>query len=226
MSAASALAGLCVSAVLPASAAAITDTITAVASNAYEGASGPGGEFLLDAGSVPAFVNSEAGVSHNVVAVAGGPDGEELFQTPLIDGGQSIDVAGTQYLGPGTYDFVCTIHVGMDGRLLVSGAGAFPRPSVEVSIRSSKLAQVRRGSLKVLVEATTPSADVDIEARLGARSLARASGVDFEAGQGKNLVLKLGSRARKLLKGPDRARVKVTATVPFGAPDSAKRTLK
>lgn len=216
---------LCAGAALPASAMAITDTITAVDGDAYQGASGAGGEFLLDAGRIPAFVNSDPTAQHNVVAKLDGPDGEKLFQTPLIDGGQSIDVEGPQYLTPGAYDFLCTIHTGMNGRLLVNGAGAVPRPAVEVAIVSRKLAKVRRGKLEVEVDAITPSTDVDLEVRLGAKPLARASGIDLEGGQVKNLTLRLKSKSRKLLKGLNRAKLKLTAEVPFGAPDSAKRTL-
>lgn len=216
----------CAGAVLPASALAITDTITAVDGDAYEGASGSGGEFLLDAGDIPAFVNSDPTAEHNVVATADGPDGEKLFQTPLIADGGSVDLVGARYLGPGDYGFLCTIHTGMSGRLAVEGADALPRPSVDVAIISTKLAKVRRGRLKVSVSAATASADVDLAATLGARPLASASGLDLAAGQTRRVTLPLKNRARKLLKDLDEAGVKLAATVPFGASDMVKRKLK
>lgn len=62
-----------------ASASAATDRITARSGNVFTGGTGPAASFSLDAGSIPQFVNGDPGDSHNVVASADGPDGEELF---------------------------------------------------------------------------------------------------------------------------------------------------
>ena len=37
----------------------------------------------------------------------------------LADTGQTVDVAGTEKLAPGTYDFLCQPHPGMKGKLVV-----------------------------------------------------------------------------------------------------------
>jgi hypothetical protein len=134
-------------------------------------------------------------------------------------------VAGTEYLTPGSYPFVCTIHVGMAGTLLVSGDGALPRPSVSVAIASSKLAKVRKGRLKVSVTAATASSDVSLIARVGRRTLPPVPDVDLAAGQTRKLTLKLTNAAKKDLKDVEKAKVTLSASVPFGAPATAKRTL-
>lgn len=192
----------------------------------FSGGSGPGGVFLVDAGTQPNFTNRDEGDSHNVVATDEGPDDESLFQTPLLSAGSTAPVVGTQYLSPGTYRFVCTIHVGMEGSLSVAGPGAVPRPEIEVMIASTRLAKVAKGKLAVVVGASTPSEDVEITARLGSKRLAGAAGIDLAAGETRTLTLRLDRRARKLLAGLERAKVSLSAEVPFGAPDSAKRTLK
>jgi len=208
-------------------AGAATDTITAQSGNVFVGGTGPGGSFSLDAGTVPRFVNDDGGGEpHNVVAADDGPDDEELFTTPLLTGGDSAPVTGAQYLTPGAYRFVCTIHSGMEGSLSVAGPGTVPRPAIEVAVASSKLAKVAKGKLKVVVKASTPSEDVEVTASLGSKPLAAAADVDLGAGETRKLTLKLDRRARKLLAGLERAKVLVSAEVPFGAPDSAKRTLR
>lgn len=208
------------------SASAATDQITASPGNVFTGGTGPGGSFALDAGSVPQFVNGDPSDSHNVVASGDGPDGEELFQTALLPGGGSEPVAGAQYLTPGSYPFICTIHVGMEGSLSIAGPGAVPRPAIEVSVTSSKLAKVARGKLNVAVKASAPSVDVSLAAKLGGRPLASVAGIDLAAGESRRLTLKLDGKARRLLADRDRAKVSLSAAVPFGAGDSAKRTLK
>lgn len=207
-------------------ASAATDPITARSGNVFAGGTGPGGSFSLDAGSIPQFTNDDAGDSHNVVATEDGPDGEELFQTALLAGGGSAPVTGAQYLTPGEYRFVCTIHVDMAGALSVAGSGAVPRPAVEVAVVSSKLRRVAKGKLRVAVEATARSDDVGLAARLGARPLASAAEIDLDAGESRTVTLKLDGKARKLLVDLERAKVSLSAEVPFGAPDGAKRTLR
>lgn len=147
-------------------AGAATDAIVGSAGNVYTGASGPDGSFALDAGSVPIFTNDDGTASHNVVSTDEGPDGERLFSTALITAGVSEPVAGAQYLGPGAYRFLCTIHSGMEGTLFVTGAGAVARPVVEVSVASSKLRKVAKGKLEVEIAAETASDDVSLEATL------------------------------------------------------------
>lgn len=114
----------------------------------------------------------------------------------------------------------------MEGSLSVAGSGAVPRPAIDVSVVSSKVAKVAKGRLKVAVKATALSEDVSLAATLGAKPLGGASGVDLAAGESRNLTLRLDRKGRKLLADLDRAKVSVTARVPFGAADSAKRTLK
>lgn len=202
-----------------------TDAIHASTGNAYTGATGPGGAFQLDAGTRAQLVNDDPGAEHNVVATADGPDGRELFQSDLIGLG-STPVVGTEYLPAGRYPFVCTIHDGMAGELEVSGEGALPRPSVTLAVASRKLEKVRRGKLKVTVSAATPASDVSLVARVGTRTLPVVDGIDVGAGSARKLTLKLDRSATKPLKDVKKAKVTLSASVPFGSPANAKRTLR
>jgi len=215
--------------VLPASAMAVSDQIQSPTETAFTGGSGPGGRFLLDAGNQAQLLNNDPapGAEHNVVAEADGPDGGRLFETDLIPAGPNpVPVRGTEYLTAGDYAFVCTIHFGMEGTLRVTGAGAVPRPAVSLQVVSSKLARVAKGKLKLAVEAGAASPGVSVVARVGKRTLPAVEGVDLAAGERRKLTLRLDRAARTSLEGAKRAKVTLRAEVPYGAPASARRTLR
>jgi len=66
--------------------------------------------------------------SHNVTSTAAGPDGRPLFASATIGGDQSAPVEGVKSLPAGSYDFVCTLHPFMKGRLVVQGGGGAAAP--------------------------------------------------------------------------------------------------
>lgn len=211
-----------------ATAHAATDTIRSQPNYAYSGASGPGEAFSLDAGSQAILVNEDTGPdgAHNVVSTVEGPDGGKLFKTALLTGGQSAPVDGTQYLEPGTYSFVCTIHAGMAGTLAVGGGTPVARPSIVVSVASSKLAPAQRGKLRVSVKATTAANDASVAAKLGAKPLGSASGIDLAAGESRTIALRLAKPARKSLEDLSKAKIVVAGEVPYGSPVHSSRTLR
>ncbi len=209
-----------------------TDTIVAPG-RSYTGGTGTAGAFRLTAGQNPVFRNDDlASEKHNVIAVEDGPDDEPLFQTPLIaGGGTSVLVAGTEYLQPGTYDFICTIHTEMTGKLEVAGVNPKPRPSVSVAVASKRLGAVKRsGQVKVRLSAATDAAGIGVAARIGGKGAGRAKDVELEAGGSQVLKLKLGAAARKVVakavKKGTRIPVAVSAEVPWGAPAAATAKLR
>jgi plastocyanin len=198
------------------------ETITAsTTDNTFSQAS-----YTIDQGEVANFANPAAS-EHNVTATSNGPDGEKLFRSATVSSGQAA-VNGTQYLSAGTYRFLCTIHAGMAADLVVTGNGApVARPEVKLKVSSRKLDKVVSSrKLKVKVSAPAQSDGVTVSARKGARKVTASKHVDLAAGSSRTLNLKLTGSGRKALGKLDAAKVKVTATVPFGAPASAKRKLK
>jgi plastocyanin len=184
--------------------------------------------FTMDQGEVATFQNATlSGDSHNVTASDNGPDGKKLFASNTIGQGQT-PVVGTQYLTQGKYHFVCTIHPGMESDLIVTANGTLvPRPDIELKVLSRKIDKVvssRR--LKVKVSAESTSDDVALTAKKGAKKLGSKSGIDLPAGSSRIVKVKLSAAGKAALKGLDSAKVKVTGTVPFGAPDAAKRRLR
>ena len=66
-----------------------------------------------------AFMNLDV-VQHDVVSVEKGPTGLPLFSTPLIGLGETAPVQGLENAQSGkSYEFFCTLHPGMRGRLAV-----------------------------------------------------------------------------------------------------------
>jgi plastocyanin len=182
--------------------------------------------FTLDPGQVAAYQNP-GGASHNVTASGNGPDGEVLFRSDTIASGQT-PVNGTQYLGTGSYPFVCTIHPGMSADLVVTGNGSpVARPGVDLTVASKKLHRVLgSGKLKVKVSASGASSDVELTARKGARKLGSKANIDLAAGASRTVKLPLTQSAKNALKDLESAKVKVSAAVPFGSPATAKRKLR
>jgi plastocyanin len=183
--------------------------------------------FTVDQGEVATFQNPSGDISHNVTASGNGPDGQSLFRSATITSGQA-PVDGTQYLAAGTYHFICTIHSSMSADLLVTGNGApVARPDIAFKVLSRKLDRVAsRGRLKVKVTASTESSDVALTARKGARKLGSKRNIDLAAGTSRKLKLPLTGAAKSALEGLGSAKVKVTGTVPFGSPATAKRKLR
>jgi len=161
------------------------------------------------------------GSSHNATANANGPDGKALFRSNTISGGNT-PVNGTQYLSAGSYPFICTIHpTTMQATLNVSGTG-LPRPTVDLAVTSRKLSKVLKKGKLAVKATTTGNPAVALRAALGKRTIATGT---VPAG-GTTAAMKLSKAGKQALRGKDKATVKVTGSIDFGAPDTAKAKLK
>jgi plastocyanin len=186
--------------------------------------------YSMAAGEVPTFTNDSIGdVPHDVAATTRGPDGNYLFKSKVIGSNRSAPVNGTQYLAPGTYRFFCTVHgSSMSANLEVGPGDPQPRPRLAVTLLSRDIAAVRRtGKLVVRVaDAGSDASGVALVAKLGRRTIATKRGVAVAAGARRTLRMALNRRGREALEGRRRAVVTVRATVPFAAPDTARRVLR
>jgi len=183
--------------------------------------------YAMAQGVKASFHNAGVGVPHNVTA-NGKLSGKPLFRSPTISGDGGTAVSGTQYLTTGDYTFFCSVHPPMQATLQVTGAGTpVARPSIRVSVLSGKLAKVQStGKVRVRVRALTKSDNVALRLKLGAKQLASKANIDLAAGQVRNLVLKLGRKARNRLAGRSQAKVTLIGTVPFGKTRTASKLLK
>lgn len=187
-----------------------------------------GGPFEQAAGEIPNYVNPGDGNGfHNVVAEDDGPDGEPLFASDLVNIGETSPVAGAQYLRPGTYHFLCTIHPGMESDLKVTGGTPAPRPEVKVSIPSQKLKKVRKsGKLKVDVKGVNEANDVSLAVTKGTKVLGAASGLSIATGKTLAVSVTLTGQGKKAIKSGKKVAVAAQGSLPFGAPVTAERTLR
>jgi plastocyanin len=182
--------------------------------------------YTMDQGE-RAFFTNPSNTSHNVTAKLRGPDARPLFRSKTTSSGTTA-VDGAQYLRTGTYDFFCTVHLGMTAKLQVSGQGTpVARPRIDVAIPRQRLGSVQRtGKLKARVKGVTASDNVVLIAKKGNRRLAVKRNIDLAAGSTRVVTLTLTRSGRKALKGLDRAAVSLRGSVPFGSPDQAARTLR
>jgi len=161
------------------------------------------------------------GSTHNATANATGPDGKALFRSATISSGNTA-VNGTQYVAAGSYPFICTIHpTTMQATLNVTGTG-LPRPTVDVAVTSRKLEKVLKKSKIAAKATTTGGPEVKLTATLGNRTIGSGT---IPAG-GTSGTAKLTKAGKRALAGKEKATVRVTGAIDFGAPDTAKAKLK
>ena len=220
--------------------------ITAVPQNRYQPS-----EVTMDQGERLTFRNNDT-VRHDVSATDRGEDGRPLFRTPLLGPGEEAFVDGSQYLTTGAYEFVCTVHTGMRGRLNVSSAGTpAPRPApgspppsagdttapgVTLRVRTASVARARARRRISVEVSVTEAAEVTLTAAMRVRrrrttiargSISRSS---LAGGGTQRPVMRLTRAGRKALKGRSRASLTVTARAEDAAGNTttvtASRTLR
>jgi plastocyanin len=215
------LAATIASAIAAASSFGAAQTIVAI-DDAYLAAA-----YTMDQGDRPTLMNNGVNL-HNVTSRSNGPDGDFLFISPTIGSG-STTVEGTQYLTAGNYAFFCTTHpLSMSGTLQVSGAGTpVARPKIDVVLGAGKVDKIaKKGKVPVTVKGLTQSTGVELVLKLGKATIGTQKAFDLAAGQTRKLNVKLTKSGKSKLAKKDKAAIKATGEVPFGAPDSAKRTYK
>lgn len=182
-------------------------------------------DFTVDAGTVATFQNDTPDV-HNIQASGKGPDGKPLFSVKQISSA-SAPINGTQYLAPGDYRFVCTIHGGMNSTLTVlPGAAPVARPSVAIQVPSQKLGTVASsGKLTVTVRGKAAATGVSLVVTKGKARLGSLQKLNLSGGAKRTLKVPLTAVGRKSLKNLTSATLAAEATVPYGKPARASRTL-
>jgi plastocyanin len=179
--------------------------------------------YTIDQGEVAPL--QVTGGTHNATARQNGPDGGALFRSPTISGG-TTGVAGTQYLGSGDYTFFCTIHPStMQATLHVSGAGTpQARPSATLTPRSKKISKVIKKGLLVAINSTARVDGVSLAAKLGKATIGKADGLGLAPGQ-QFAIVKISKAGKSKLRKKSKAKVTVTASIPFGSPATGKAKL-
>jgi len=181
--------------------------------------------YTMDQGERPLFQNLDSN-QHNVTAVANGPDGKVLFNTPTIGTG-TTSLKGTQYLTTGTYSFICTLHPAtMAGTLAVSANGIpVPRPTLVLTLLSKKIEKVLKNGLLVRMDVGTKADDMTLEARLGNTLIGKVE--DISQATGTSFIkVKLNKAGKSRLRKRKKATIALSGTVPDGAPTTSTGKLK
>jgi outer membrane protein assembly factor BamB len=74
---------------------------------------------LVEGGEM-SFFNGDV-ASHDVVSTDPGNYGGRLFRSDLVGLGVNTPIEGVSDLGPGSYNFFCSLHPGMKGQIVVQG---------------------------------------------------------------------------------------------------------
>ncbi len=190
------------------------------------------GAFFQDQGEIPDFINpADSDAPHNVTSEGSGPDKGPIFESQTIFGGASSPINGAQYLGAGSYPFVCTIHTGMSGDLVVEDKGTpAARPSLRLSIPSQSLKKIKKsGKVKVKVKASSQSNGVRVGLLKGKKKVSKQSKLNLSAGKSKTVPIKLngaGRKAVKKVKKGKKLKLSASLTVPFGKPAKVNKSLR
>jgi plastocyanin len=210
----------------PASAAADKEIVTGQACDCFNPQT-----VMMDQGEKLSFRNGDLVKDHDLQSEAQGADGRPLFSVSQISPGTTTFVDGSQYLTTGEYEFVCTLHTGMDGKLVVSGQGTpAPRPAgggtpppgdktapgvklkLAKSLKASRLAKSRR--IRAVVEVDEESI-VTLVAMIGSKKLGTVEGELFK-GTPTDLEIRVSKKNAKLLKKGSKLTLKAIAKDPVG----------
>ena len=188
-----------------------------------------GGPFSQEAGTAAEISNPGAPntAAHNAFSDDLGPDGGPLFYSSLAQPGETRRVKGTEYLGEGSYGFVCTLHGGMTGTLEVSGGTPASRPRAVPRIPAQSLKTVRRkGRVAVVVRSAVVTAPVSVSLRAGRRAVGTARIGSLSAGQARKFSVRLSKRGKRLIGKGRSVKLQARAVAEFGIPASGSRTLR
>lgn len=83
--------------------------VTVVAYQYLPGDSDPASHLEVERGAQLYLANLDALGAHNLVAIEV-IDEQPLFESDPVNTGAATEVRGVPHLGPGTYDFMCTVH--------------------------------------------------------------------------------------------------------------------
>jgi len=187
------------------------------------------GPFSQAQGETSKFVNpADSSAFHNLTSTSAGPDGNALFESETITRGTTSAVNGTQYLAAGSYPFVCTLHPGMAGDLIVEATGTpVARPGLKLSVLNQKLRQVRKsGKVKIKATALSATSEATIDVKRGKKVLAKISAPKLAAGASRTIAVKLSKAGRKAMKNGKKVNVSISALIPFGKAAKANRILR
>ena len=200
------------------------------------------GDVTIAQGEAVTFTNGDT-VMHDVTATAKGADGKPLFASAQVGTAQSAPVAGVEFLGSGSYPYICSIHPFMKGTITVSSAGTpKPRPgsgdgsggqaapaavdtkapALTVRLLDTKRAQVRKRRSLQLSVGSDEAASLGIVARAG-KTVVATGNVKFTQATTRKLTVKLtkaGLKASKQSK-PLKLAVEVHATDASGNSSAA-----
>ena len=197
-------------ALAPAAASAVPASIVGTAANTFSAAS-----YDHDAGTVAQMTST--GGSHNATSSTAG-----LFSSNTISSG-TTPVNGTQYLPLGTYAFSCTVHPGMNSSLNVNAGIPKQLPTVALKVKTKSLDQALKKGVKVEVTITGGSGEqAEVTLKLGNKVI---GGPATTTATG-TVKMKLNKKGKSAFAKKDKAKVTAAAAIDFGAPASAKSTLK
>jgi plastocyanin len=208
---------------------------------------GPGsryaaGEYTIDQGEPLTFRNDDvSGPSHDVVSTANGDVQKRyLFASETIAPGKSSFVEGSQYLTTGSYDFFCSIHPSMKGKLVVNSGGTpKPRPGStpaqpgeappaadqtppepSLSFGALRAATIKRRRSLTLRVGADEAVSMKVTVKVGKVTVARRS-LRLGVRGTRTLKLAVGRSARRAIRRGRRLRIVVDVVDTAGNPGTA-----
>lgn len=181
----------------------------------------------IDAGEAVSFMNLDLTASHDVTSTDVGSGAQPLFSSATVGFGSTVPVTGAETLGPGTYDFLCSIHTFMTGSITVRGAGGGGggAPTLNLSSLDSKLGKVEKaGKLEFRTKLDEP-ASVRVTA-------STEDGVKVASGKAKlgkgtdRMAAKLTAKGERLMARAKRMKLEVAGRATDAEGNSSRSSLK
>jgi plastocyanin len=186
-------------------------------------------EVSIDPGEKLTFLNPDL-APHDVTSAEPG-----LFASETVGAGSETPVVGADSLPSGSYDFICSIHPYMTGRLTVGGGGGgghdghdMKAPKVSVKVATRKISDALDAGAIVLKVKVSEAAKVRVTAESGKTKVAKGKA---KLGDGRSrIAAKLTGAGKRALRGAGKLKLDLTVHAQDAAGNagehSAKATLR
>ena len=179
-------------------------------------------DITIDQGEKLTFLNPDV-APHDVTSKEPG-----LFSSETVGTGSEVPVTGADALAAGTYDYICSVHPYMTGKLTVGGGGGgghaghdMKAPKVSAKVLDTRISEVLdAGALSLQIKLNEPATIRPVAAADGTKIAKGRASLDSGS---TRMAAKLTAKGEQLLRDAKKVELELTLIAADAAGNAAKR---